>query len=363
MPKKVWHIRLNENDTADSARRKLSALVDRSGVLDIVEKDDFSGIKLHFGEKNNTGHIEPHFVRAIAAAVSKRTKNTFLTDTNVLYKNSLRANSVDHLKIASDHGFSLEKMGIPVIISDGILGKDYAEIEISKKHFKKVKIARDIASCDSIVVLTHVTGHMYTGLGGAIKNLGMGCASRRGKYEQHSGAIPEVEAGFCIGCARCAVNCPGPAGTIAMKDGIAAINASLCLGCGECVVVCRTKAIGIKWSEKLENLQQKMVEYAYGALKAVNGKAAYISFLTKITKNCDCIAEDEERVTEDLGILASFDPVAIDKAAADIINTASGCDLLSEVNPDTKWRCQVDYAASIGLGDIDYELIEINKGE
>jgi uncharacterized Fe-S center protein len=363
MPKKVWLVRLNGKEDLDTARLKLSALLVRSRILDVVGKDDFSGIKLHFGEKNNTGHINPNFVREIVGHVSKRTKNAFLTDTNVLYKNSQRANSVDHLKIASLHGFSLEKMGVPVIISDGIFGKDYAEIEISKKHFKKVKIARDIASCDSIVVLTHVTGHMYTGLGGAIKNLGMGCASRRGKYEQHSQAIPDVEVKFCTGCGRCASNCPGPAGTIVMKDGVAAINASLCLGCGECVVVCRTKAIGIKWSEKLENLQQKMVEYAYGAIKAVNGKAIYISFLMKVTKNCDCIAEDEDRVTEDLGILASFDPVAIDKAAADMINTASGCDLLNEVNPDTKWRCQVDYAAAIGLGDINYELIEINKGE
>jgi len=361
MPKKVWRIRLDERDTADSARRKLSALLDGSEAMNIIEKDDFSGIKLHFGEKNNTGHVEPRFVRQIADAVSKRTKNAFLTDTNVLYKNSLRANSVDHLKIAFDHGFSMEKMGIPVIISDGILGRDYAEIEISKKHFKKVKIARDIASCDSMVVLTHVTGHMYTGLGGAIKNLGMGCASRRGKYEQHSGVIPEAEAKFCTGCGRCAANCPGPTGTITMKNGIAVINAASCLGCGECVVVCRTKAIGIKWSEKLENLQQKMVEYAYGAVKAVDGKAVYISFLLKITKNCDCIAEDEKRVTKDLGILASFDPVAIDKAAADIINVASGRDLLNEVNPDTKWLCQIDYAEEIGLGKIDYELIEIDS--
>jgi len=361
MQKKVWRVRLNERDMADASRRKLSTLLERSGALNVVEKGDFAGIKLHFGEKNNTGHIKPHFVREVAEAVSKRTKNAFLTDTNVLYKNSLRANSVDHLKIASEHGFSLEKMGIPVIISDGILGRDYAEIEISKKHFKKVKIARDIASCDSVVVLTHVTGHMYTGLGGAIKNLGMGCASRRGKYEQHSGVIPDVEAEFCTGCGRCAANCPGPAGTITVKEGLAAINKSLCLGCGECVVVCRTKAIGIKWSEKLENLQQKMVEYAYGAVKAINGKAVYISFLLKITKNCDCIAEDEERVTEDLGILVSFDPVAIDKAAVDIINTASGRDLLNEINPDTKWQCQIDYAEAIGLGSIDYELIEVDS--
>ena len=137
MSKKVWYVRLGAKDSIDSSCQKLSELLNRSGVLDVIKKDDFSGIKLHFGEKNNTGHIKPDFVREVARHVSKLTKNVFLTDTNVLYKNSMRTNSVDHLKIASEHGFDLKNIGIPVIISDGILGRDYAEIEISKKHFKK----------------------------------------------------------------------------------------------------------------------------------------------------------------------------------------------------------------------------------
>ncbi len=360
MSSTVWYSPVSGKDSTASRCRKLKLLMINSGVLDIIEKDEFACIKMHFGEKENTGHIQPELVKEVVSEVSKKTKNAFLSDTNVLYKNSARTNSVDHLKTAYEHGFSIEKTGVPVIISDGLLGRDYTDVRIEKKHFKDVKIARDIAACDNMVVLTHVTGHMYTGLGGAIKNLGMGCASRRGKYEQHSGAIPTVEPEFCVACGECIANCP--AGCIKMKNDKAWIGSDSCIGCGECVVVCRTKAINIKWSEKLENLQEKMVEYAYGAVKAVKGKAVYISFLLKVTKNCDCMALDEPAIVEDIGILASYDPVAIDKASADLLSQKSGKDILKEANPITRWIVQVDYAEKIGLGKTDYTIKEMTDG-
>lgn len=354
----VWYVRVSGNDNAGSRRLKLQLLLKNSEILSGINNDDFTCLKLHFGEKGNTGHINPELVKEIAVEVTKRTKNAFLSDTNVLYKNSSRTNSVDHLKTACEHGFSLEKTGIPVIISDGLFGRDYTTIRIEKKHFKEVRIARDIAACDSMVVLTHVTGHMYTGLGGAIKNLGMGCASRRGKYEQHSGATPTVEPEFCVACGACIANCP--AGCIKMKEGKALIDEGSCIGCGECVVVCRTKAINIKWSEKLENLQEKMVEYAYGAAKAIKGDKAYISFLLKVTKNCDCMGLDEKAIVEDIGILASKDPVAIDKASCDLICQKSGKDIFKEANPITRWNVQIEYADKVGLGRMDYTLREIS---
>jgi len=354
----VWYTSIpGKNPDNELIRHKLQILIQKSGILSYIKKDDFTCIKLHFGEKGNAGYIRPELVKEAAQEILKKTRNAFLTDTNVLYKNSTRTNSVDHLKTAYDHGFSIEKIGIPVIISDGLFGRDYTDTRIGKKHFKNVKIARDIAACDSMVVLTHVTGHMYTGLGGAIKNLGMGCASRRGKYEQHSGAIPTVKQEFCIGCGKCLSNCP--AGCIIMKNKKARILPDSCIGCGECVVVCRTKAINIKWSEKLENLQEKMVEYAYGSVKAIKGNAVYISFLLKVTKDCDCIGLDEPAIAEDIGILASLDPVAIDKASADLLIQKNGRDILKEVNPVTRWSIQVEYAAKIGLGKMAYTLKEI----
>jgi len=354
----VWYAPITGKDSDLVSRcRKLRRLMESSTILGDIEKDDFTCIKLHFGEKGNTGHIRPELVREVVSEVSKKTKNAFLSDTNVLYKNSARTNSVDHLKTAYEHGFSIEKTGIPVIISDGLFGRDYTDIMIEKKHFNDVKIARDIAACDKMVVLTHVTGHMYTGLGGAIKNLGMGCASRRGKYEQHSGAIPTVEQEFCIACGLCKVSCS--AGCIEIENDKARIAPDLCIGCGECVVACRTNAINIKWSEKLENLQEKMVEYAYGAVKAVKGSTVFISFLLKVTKNCDCMALDEAAIVEDIGILASYDPVAIDKASADLISQRSGKDALKEANPVTRWNVQIEYARNIGLGETAYTIKEI----
>jgi len=277
-----------------------------------------------------------------------------LRHSNVLYKRSLRTNSIDHLKVAYEHGFDIENVEAPILIADGIFGRNFIEVRIDKKHFSKVKIAADIASCDSLLALSHITGHMQTGLAGAIKNLGMGAASRRGKYEQHSGIVPEIDTNFCTGCGLCQSNCP--ASCIVIKSKEAHILKNSCIGCGECVVVCRTKAIDTKWSETLENLQEKMVEYAYGVVKTLQGRVGYINFLIKVTKDCDCLAMDEPKIIEDLGILASEDLVSIDKASADLVNGMKGKDIFREGYPEVDWMVQLKYAARIGLGDLNYKL-------
>ncbi|MDD5421916.1 MAG: DUF362 domain-containing protein [Candidatus Omnitrophota bacterium] len=354
MPSKVYYISAGNDDTIESVSEKLASLIDASGVLGMIGKDDFTGIKLHFGEEGNKGHIRHQWVREAVRAVKDRTKNVFLTDANVIYKGGLRTNSVDHLKLADKHGYNINNVGVPVLIADGLLGKNFTEIAVSKKHFDKVKIASDIADCDSLLALTHVTGHMLTCLGGAIKNLGMGCASRRGKYEQHCGVVPEIKPDLCIGCGQCVKYCP--ASCITLEKRKVRISEASCKGCGECAVVCRTKAIDIKWSETLENLQEKMVEYAHGVVKAVSGKVGYISFLINVTKDCDCLAKDEDRVIDDLGIVASTDPVSIDKACVDLINQRTGKDILRRAFPGTDWMSQLRYAEESGLGSLSYTL-------
>jgi len=231
------------------------------------------------------------------------------------------------------------------------------EVEIKKKHFSKVKIACDIADCDSLLILTHITGHIMTGFAGAIKNLGMGCASRRGKFEQHCGILPCFKSEFCSGCGVCVVNCP--AGCITLENGKAKIREASCIGCGECVVVCKTDALTAKWSETLAKLQEKMVEYACGAIQSVDRRIGYINFLTNITKDCDCLAKDEPRIIQDIGILASDDIISIDKASSDLVNEVKKKDMFREKYPDIDWTVQLKYASEIGLGNIDYKLIEI----
>jgi len=185
----------------------------------------------------------------------------------------------------------------------------------------------------------------------------MGCASRRGKFEQHCGIVPDFNSDHCVGCGQCAVNCP--AGCLSMVGGKARLDERSCIGCGECVVVCKTDALTAKWSETLANLQEKMVEYAYGVTVALDKKLGYINFLTNITKDCDCLAKDEPRIMQDIGILASDDPVSIDKASADLLNGAGAKDVFRSQHPEIDWTVQLKYASSLGMGELDYNLVEL----
>lgn len=356
-PSSVYFIRIKNTDSDNVISKKLVTLIDRSGILRYINKNDFTALKIHFGEKGNTGHIRSAWLKGLIKRLSGITKNIFFTDTNVLYKASARTNAVDHLKTAYEHGFGLDACGVPVIIADGLWGRNFTDIEINKKHFSKVKIANDIAVCDSILALTHITGHIMTGFAGAIKNLGMGCASRRGKFEQHCGVLPDFKKEACIGCGACVINCP--AGCIRLENGSAKIDEASCIGCGECVVVCKTDALTTKWSETLAKLQEKMVEYAYGAIKAVKGRAGYVNFLTSITSACDCLAKDDSRIVKDIGILVSDDLVSIDKASGELVNEARKKDVFMEEYPGIDWTVQLKYASSLGMGKLDYKLIEI----
>lgn len=354
MASDVFMVKVNNGDPDEVMAQKLNALVDASGVLGFLKKDDYTGIKIHFGEEGNTGHIKAEWLKGLVERLRSVTNNIFFTDTNVLYKQSKRTNAVDHLKLAYRHGFGFQNMNVPVIIADGLWGRNYTDVEINKKHFSKVKVASDITDCDSLLVLTHITGHIMTGFAGAIKNLGMGCASRRGKFEQHCGIVPDLKVEECVGCGLCVSNCPADA--ITLSRGKAKIDAANCIGCGECVVVCKTEALNAKWSETLANLQEKMVEYACGAVEAVNRRVGYINFLTNITRNCDCLAKDEPRIVEDVGILASSDLVGIDSASAEILNGLRDEDIFGQEYPEIDWTVQLRYAAIMGLGDPSYKL-------
>ena len=330
----------------------------KSGLSDTIEKGDFVGIKIHFGEEGNTGHIKSEWVKPIIEEIRKKTRHIFLTDTNTLYKGN-RSNSIDHMELASRHGFSLAGLGVPVIIADGLTGRDYGEVLIEKNHFRSVKIAREILNADMILNLAHVTGHCQSGLAAALKNLGMGCASRAGKLAQHSDVLPEVTRSKCKGCGLCLKWCPKEA--IVILNGKANISGEKCIGCGECTVVCRNGAIGINWDTSLKALQERMIEYAYGVIKAKERRVSSMNFLIHVTKDCDCMTTDEPPVISDIGILASTDTVAIDRAAADLVNARAGKDKFRESYPEIDWQVQLDYAAALGIGNLEYTLINISS--
>ena len=354
MASDVFMIKVKNGDPDEVMARKLNELIDASGVLKFIQREDYTGIKIHFGEEGNTGHIKAEWLKGLVERLRSITNNIFFTDTNVLYKQSKRTNAVDHLKLAYSHGFDFQKMSVPVIIADGLLGRNYTDVEINRKRFSRVKVASGIADCDSLLALTHITGHIMTGFAGAIKNIGMGCASRRGKFEQHCGVVPDFNPQECVGCGLSASH--SPTDTTTLSKGKAKIDETNCIGCGECVVVCKTEALNAKWSETLANLQEKMVEYACGAIEAVDGKIGYVNFLTNITRNCDCLAKDEPRIVKDVGILASSDIVSIDSASANILNSLRDSDIFKQEYPEIDWTVQLRYAASLGLGDANYNL-------
>lgn len=352
---KVWFAPLDTLE-ASEVSGKVCKLYDIAQFHRIFEKDEFTAIKIHFGERNNIGHIKPDWIKALIKKIKESGCKPFLTDTNTLYRGQ-RQNSVDHLMQAYEHGFSIENLGVPVIIADGLLSKNFSEVPINGIHFEKVKIANDILHSHSLVVLSHVTGHILSGFGAAIKNLAMGAAPRSGKQVQHSNVKPEVKAEKCRGCQLCVQWCPKDA--IQIYDGVVQIDFDKCYGCAECIATCRYGAIGYSFDDASKPLQQKMAEYALGAVKDKEGKVCYFNFLTHITKECDCMNKAQHKICQDIGVLASYDPVAVDQASVDLLKEKTGEDILRRLWPKNNYNVQIEYAEKLGMGSREYQLIYV----
>jgi hypothetical protein len=355
MASRVYFIQARKEDGDEALAKKAEKIFLEIGLKNQIEKNSFVALKIHFGEKGNTGFIKPQWLRRIIAQIRSVTSRLFLADTNTLYTGK-RSNSVDHLLLAWEHGFTQEAVGVPVIIADGLIGRNDDEIQLNFSHIKSAKIASVFFDSDVFVCLSHFTGHALTGFGGAIKNLGMGCASRVGKLEQHSDVHPWISKKNCTGCGACLEYCP--AGAIVLEDDKAVIKEKNCIGCGECLVVCKTGAVKVNWISDSALVQEKMSEYAFAVRRNFKGKIGFINFLIKITKDCDCMSKDAPALMEDIGILGSTDPIAVDKASADLVIRKSGKDVL-RAGYDVDWSVQLRHGVQIGLGNMDYELIEI----
>lgn len=371
---KVYFVNLRAKNAKENKISKLKILFDKVGMKNLINEGELTAVKIHFGEKGGDGFINPIFVKPIIDKIREAGGNPFLTDTNTLYSGS-RFNAVDHMNTAIEHGFAPAVVGAPVIIADGLRSENYREIEINKKHFKHTKIAGDIVDADSMIVMSHFKGHEMAGFGGSIKNLAMGCAPAEGKKEQHA-LKPFVVSEKCIGCGACYKVCPQSA--ITMENDKSVIDKSKCIGCGECKTVCQPKAISFDWETDLHEFIEKLVEYAYGSVANKKNKVGYINFLMNITPHCDCVPWSDAPIVPDIGILASNDPVALDKASLDLVNKqiALSNTLLEENHKhDNECTCrqghfnnlwkgthgdhQITYGDEIGLGNSEYELIEI----
>jgi uncharacterized Fe-S center protein len=353
---KVFFIPVKDGEGRAEIAAKAVKIADAAGLAGAVPKDKPCAVKQHFGEGQNEGHIKPEITRAMVDWVRKAGGRPFVTDTNTLYRGK-RANALDHLETARGHGFTQEALGAPIIIADGLLGVEHVAVTIQGgKHFKEVRIAAAGYHAAGAIVLTHMTGHCLGGMGGAIKNVAMGFASRSGKMAQHHQGLPIFSQEKCKACGVCGRWCPAEAIRVEKK---ALLAAEKCIGCGECMSLCPHGAIGFGWGAKGPILLEKMCEYALGFLSNKKGRVGYLNFLTDVTMNCDCLGRKQEASYPNVGILASDDLIAVETATADLSLQRYGRDIWLTWWPDSSYQTQFEYGEKIGLGTRQYELVEL----
>ncbi len=350
---------------------KLKKLCRKAGIGDIEMDGRFVAIKMHFGEMGNLSFLRPNYARAVAELIKEQGGMPYLTDCNTLYPGS-RRNALEHMECAEINGFNPQTTGCQIIIGDGLKGTDDVEVPVvGGEYCETAYIGRAVMDADVFISLTHFKGHEMTGFGGAIKNIGMGCGSRAGKMHQHNQGKPHVIEDKCRTCKRCAKECGSDA--ISYETGKAVINQDICKGCGRCIGACSFDAIENNNSNALEILGGKMAEYTKAV---VDGRPNFhITLIMDVSPNCDCHGENDAPIIPNIGMLASFDPVALDQACVDLCqkavpirNSQLGDHLAEEhwhdhhdvflnSNPNVKWKETLEHGEKIGLGTRDYELV------
>ena len=378
----------------DSILAKFERLVEKAGIDQIDFKDKFVAVKVHFGEYGNLAFLRHQYAKVLCDCIKARGGKPFLTDCNTLYV-GYRNNALNHLDAAFLNGYNPLSTGVHTIIADGLRGTDEREIPVEGgEYVKEAKIGAAVAEADIIVSLTHFKGHVNAGFGGALKNIGMGCGSKKGKMEMHSSGTPRIDVGKCIGCGMCVDHCANDG--VHVVDGTAVIDEDHCVGCGFCIAYCPTGAIMTKWDEAKLVMNCKIAEYTKAVL---DGKPAFhVSLVLDVSPECDCERHNDVPVIPNVGMFASFDPVALDQACVDAANkqpviqgsradpqvkeasvsdhmdgacaipeqaysehaaSGDGHDVFKMVHPDTDWAAGLDHAEKLGIGTREYELVVV----
>lgn len=348
--------------------QKLEKLIRKAGIGDIDFKDKFTVIKIHFGEPGNLSYLRPNYAKVVVDLIKKQGGKVFLSDCNTLYVGR-RKHALEHLDAAYENGYNPFATGCHTIIADGLKGTDEALVKIDGDYVKEAKIGRAMMDADIFISLTHFKGHELTGFGGTLKNVGMGSGSRAGKMEMHSAGKPKIRKKACTGCGACVKNCAQDAISLD-ADHKAGIDHNKCVGCGRCIGVCNFNAVLPMFDETNDILNCKIAEYAHAVLK--DRPQFHISLVVDVSPNCDCHSENDVPIVPDVGMFASFDPVAIDMACVDAVNRqpANPGSVISEkrqgihdhfvhAHPETNWKSCMAHAEKIGLGSKDYDLINL----
>lgn len=359
--------------SGDNLLNKLQRLIKTAGVGEIDFQDKYVAIKMHFGEPGNLAFLRPNYAKAVADVVKELGGKPFLTDCNTLYVGG-RKNALDHLDSANLNGFNPMTTGCQILIADGLKGTDEALVPVEGgTYIKEAKIGRAVMDADIVISLNHFKGHEAAGFGGALKNLGMGCGSRAGKMEMHSAGKPHVDQKKCIGCQMCAKICAHDAPQFENKK--ASIDHNKCVGCGRCIGICPKDAILSASDESNDILNCKIAEYTKAV---IDGRPNFhISLVIDVSPYCDCHGENDAAIVPNVGMFASFDPVALDVACADAVNAQPvisnsrlgdcseeerACqhhDHFHSIFPDTNWESTIEHGVKIGIGNKEYELITV----
>jgi hypothetical protein len=353
MREKVYFIEAVDNEEDTLISERVNEVINKENLLHFIDDRDVTAVKTHFGESRKLGYARPLYLKMLGKEIKNRGGVPFLTETSTLYKGK-RSDAVHHIAHAHNQGFSYRSTGMPIVMADGLFGDEEHVVEIRGKIYSSVHVASLFAKCNALVMVSHFTGHLAAGFGATLKNLGMGCASRKGKMAQHSTAKPAIDVESCTGCGVCVKWCPENA--ITLSDNIAVIDSELCIGCGECLAMCRFDSVKYNWGATYEDLQKKVVEHAMGVASLFKDKSLYINVLTRISKDCDCMGHTFEKITPDIGILISRDPVSLDAASVDLVEKRAGKEF-SKMAHDIPYRYQIDYAKELQFGNNEYQLI------
>ena len=353
---------------------KLQSLVLQAGMDEMDFKNKFTAIKIHFGEPGNLAYLRPNYTKAVVDVIKKKGGKVFLTDCNTLYVGG-RKHALEHLESAYTNGYNPFTVGCHLIIADGLKGTDEEWVPVDGDYVKEAKIGRALRDADIIISLNHFKCHESTGIGGAMKNLGMGGGSRAGKMEMHSSGKPFVKTNKCISCGSCAKNCAH--GAISFVEKKATIDHSKCVGCGRCIGVCPVDAVKAPNDEANDILNKKIAEYTAGVLK--DKEHFHVSFVMDVSPFCDCHSESDAPIVPNVGIFASKDPVALDLCCTEMVlkqqvnmNSLLGdimkeqglgeddvTDFIQTLHPTTNWKAMIEQGVKMGLGSDKYELIEV----
>jgi len=369
--------------TGFSLLKKLRKLIIAAGITSLDCDGKFVAVKIHFGEPGNMSFIRPNYADVIIKELQKIGGMVFLTDSNTLYSGG-RSNAVNHLNAAMKNGFNPICVGAPVIIADGLNGTDYIQMPVEGGEYcKTADIGSAIAKADVIVSVTHFKGHEMSGFGGTLKNLGMGAASRTGKMLLHADSKPVIDNDACIGCGICQKSCSHDAVHVSSNNK-AVIDYDKCVGCGQCIAVCQHSGSISKQDTNSKDMNCKIAEYTKAILQ--DKPNFHISFIMDVSPECDCWGSNDAAIVPNIGMAASFDPIALDQACADMVMAAPALpgtmytdkhessesvrhlhkhncqgehDIFYYVHPDTDWKSGLIHGQKLGLGTMDYELVKV----